>query len=234
MTNLKPENNEIHPTVIITGDVRLGKGNVILPNTVIIGPTEIGDNNIIGPNVVIGSPGQDTRNPRYDSSNAKIKIGNNNIIREFTAIQKPCYKEITELGNDIFLMQSVHIPHDAYIEDKVVITPMCVLAGITKILKAANIGMGSTINQYCVVGQYSIVGTGSAVMKNIRPFSKYVSGNEPKVNTYALNKFGLTEHTDEINKYVLENSMPKHNTLLEIIEYYNHFANESNQKTYWF
>ena len=70
MTNLRVENNEIHPTVIITGEVKFGTGNKILPNTIIIGPTEIGDNNIIGPNVVIGSPGQDTRNPRYDSTNS--------------------------------------------------------------------------------------------------------------------------------------------------------------------
>lgn len=234
MTNLKVENNEIHPTVIITGEVKLGTGNKILPNTIIIGPTEIGDNNIIGPNVVIGSPGQDTRNPRYDSTNSFIKIGNNNIIREFTAIQKPCYRDITELGNDIFLMQSVHIPHDAYLEDKVVITPMCVLAGITKILKGANIGMGSTINQYCVIGQYSIVGTGSAVMKNVRPFSKYVAGKEASVNTYAINKFGLTDYTDEIHKYVLENIKPKNDKIVEIVEHYNSFTFQSKLKTYWF
>ena len=108
--------NEIHPTVILEDNVVIGNGNKILPYTVIYGPTEIGDDNIIGPHVVIGGPGQDTRNPRYDSSNAFIHIGNNNIIREFCAIQRPCYENITYIGNEVFLMQSVHIPHDERIK----------------------------------------------------------------------------------------------------------------------
>jgi UDP-N-acetylglucosamine acyltransferase len=64
--------NEIHPTAIIGDNVKIGINNKILPFTIIYGPTEIGDNNIIGPNVIIGTPGQDPRNPRYDSSNAQF------------------------------------------------------------------------------------------------------------------------------------------------------------------
>ncbi len=226
--------NEIHPTAIIGDNVVLGKNNKILPYTIIWGPTEIGDDNIIGPHVVIGAPGQDTRNPRYDSANAKIKIGSRNIIREFTAIQKPCYEDITLLGNDIYLMQSVHIPHDAHIADKVVITPMCVLAGITRILEGANIGMGCSVNQYITVGQYTIVGTGSAVMKNIRPFSKFIAGAAPKVNTYAIKKFGYEQFTDEIEKYVLENRTPTSTEVLAITEHFNEKVNLHQKPTYWF
>ncbi|MFN8229385.1 MAG: hypothetical protein U0V03_00525 [Bacteroidia bacterium] len=95
-------NNTIYPTAIVDSNVTFGANNTILAITIIHGPTKIGSNNIIGPNVVIGTPGQDTRNPYYDSSNCEIEIGDNNIIREFTAIQKPCYKNITKLGNEIF------------------------------------------------------------------------------------------------------------------------------------
>jgi len=210
--------NEIHSTAIIGENVILGKNNKILPYTIILGPTEIGDDNIIGPHVVIGSPGQDTRNPRYDSSNSFIKIGNRNIIREFTAIQKPCYENITLLGDDIFLMQSVHIPHDTQIYDKVVITPMCVLAGITRILEGANLGMGSTINQYCVIGQYSIVATGSAAMKNVKPFSRYIPNKPISTNEYAIKKFGFEDIHDEIVAYVMENVEPTTHKLKLVID----------------
>lgn len=212
--------NEIHPTAIIGENVKLGKGNKILPYTIIWGPTTIGDNNIIGPHVVIGSPGQDTKNPFYDHSMSQIEIGSRNIIREFTAIQKPCYENITKLGDDIYLMQSVHIPHDAHIENKTVITPMCVLAGLTRVLEGANLGMGATINQYTVIGQYAIVATGSAVLKNVKPFSKYIPGKPPKVNTYALKKYGFENYIDEISMYVLENRLPVNNKILKIV---NHF-----------
>jgi UDP-N-acetylglucosamine acyltransferase len=230
--NLLVNMNDIHNTAIIGDNVELGMGNVILPNSIIYGPTIIGNNNIIGPNTVIGMPGQDTRSPRYDSSECKIKIGNNNIIREFTSIQKPCYNEITELGDDIYLMQGVHIPHDAIIESGVVITPMCVLAGITTVQKNANIGMGATVNQYCVIGQYSIVATGAAVMKNVKPFSRYIPNKPISVNTYAIEKFGFTEYLSEITAYVIENSRPESDVIRRIIDSFNSVHEKSKKGLY--
>lgn len=224
--------NTIHPTAIIDERVVLGSGNVIHPNTIIYGPTFIGDNNIIGPNVVIGMPGQDTRNPRYDSSECVIKIGNNNIIREFTSIQKPCYRDITQIGNDVFLMQGVHIPHDAILEDNVVITPMCVLAGITRIMKGANLGMGATINQYCVVGQYAIVATGAATMKNVKPFSRYIPGKPISVNDYAVKKYKFEEYADSISKYVLESKWPDNDVIAAIVEAFDLQHKKSNKDLY--
>ncbi len=224
--------NEKHHTAIIGKDVKLGKNNKILPYTIIYGPTEIGDDNIIGPHVIIGTPGQDTRNPRYDSSKSFIKIGNRNIIKEFTAIQKPCYQDITLLGNDIFLMQSVHIPHDAQISNNVVITPMCVLAGMTRILTGANLGMGASINQYCVVGHYSIVATGAPVMKNVKPFSRYIPNKPTSVNEYAIKKFGFDDLRDEITAYVIDDVFPLNNRLISIINEFNNKHKESNRNLY--
>ena len=224
--------NKIDPTVIIDGDVQLGDNNIIYPNTIIYGPTKIGDDNKIGPNVVIGMPGQDTRNPRYDSSNCKIVIGNRNIIREFTSIQKPCYESLTVLGNDIFLMQSVHIPHDAQISDKVVITPMCVLAGITKILEGANLALGCNVTQYSVIGHYSIAAMGASVMKNIKPFSRYIPNKPVTVNEYAINKFGFQKYIAEISEYVLNDVPPKSNILLDIVNEFNEKHVESGLGIY--
>lgn len=224
--------NVIHPTAIIEGDVSLGKDNEILPYTILQGPLEIGSGNRIGPHVVIGSPGQDTRNPRYECSKKKIRIGDRNIIREFTAVQKPAYREITSLGSDVFLMQSVHIPHDAVLEDKVVITPMVSLAGIVHLLEGCNIGMGASIHQYSVIGQYSIVATGAAVTKNVKPFSRYIPGKSISVNHYAIEKFGFTEFSDEICRYVLENRGPSSEIVGKIINHYQVLHQKSERPEY--
>jgi UDP-N-acetylglucosamine acyltransferase len=224
--------NDIHPTAIIEGDVKLGYGNKILPYSIIKGPVEIGNDNIIGPHVCIGQPGQDTRNKYYDSSNSIIKIGDRNIIREFCSIQKPCYEDITKIGNDVFLMQSVHIPHDCRISDNVVITPMCVLAGLTKILEGANLGMSCTISQYNVIGQYSIVATGAAAVKNVKPFSRYIPGKPISVNNYAIKKFGFDEYTVEISEYVLKNIYPKSEVVLAIINKFEELHINSKKELY--
>lgn len=224
--------NNIHSTVIIEGNVKLGNNNTILPNCVIYGPTEIGDNNIIGPNVVIGTPGQDTRNRYYDSSNCKIKIGSRNIIREFTAIQKPCYEDITFVGDDVYIMQSVHIPHDAHLYDKVVVTPMTVLAGLAKVLDGANLAIGCALNQRTTIGQYSIAAAGAVVMKNIKPFSRFIPGKPISVNKYAIEKYGFDAYTDEIAAYVMEDVMPTSVEIINIVNVFNQWVEKYCLETY--
>ncbi len=224
--------NNIHPSAIIGPNVEIGQGNEIGAFTVIEGPVKIGDRNWIGPHVTIGTPGQDTRNPRYDSSNAPIEIGSDNIIREYTAIQKPCYRDVTRIGNRVFLMQSVHVPHDAIIQDDVVLTPMVALGGIVHLLRGANIALGSTVHQYSVIGHYSIVGMGAAVFKNIRPFSKYVPGKPVGVNEYAIKKFGFEDVREEIEAYLLSNRAPKTERLGLIVEEFERLSHDSGRAVY--
>jgi UDP-N-acetylglucosamine acyltransferase len=150
---MKTSMNEIHQTVIFDGDIDLGKNNIIHPYTILRGPLTIGNGNIIGPHCVIGTPGADTRTPRYDSSENKIQIGNNNIIREFSAIQKPRYNELTKIENNVHIMQGVSVQHDCIIEDDVTLTANVALAGLVTALKGSYVGMGSTVTQKNVIGQ---------------------------------------------------------------------------------
>lgn len=224
--------NKIHPTAILGDRVELGDNNEIGPYSVLYGPISIGNDNFIAPHVTIGTPGQDTRNPRYDSSECRIEIGDRNIIREYTAIQKPCYRYITKIGNDVFIMQSVHVPHDAVIDDFVVITPMVVLSGIVRLLKGANLGVGCSVNQYCVVGHYSIVGMGAPLLKNLKPFSRYVPNKALTVNKYAVNKFGFSPMEDEISAYVLRDVPPVSNQLKDIVDEYQACCQASGRDSY--
>lgn len=224
--------NEIHKSVIIEGDVTIGIRNKILPNTILIGPLIIGNNNIIGPSVIIGSPGQDTRNPYYDSSNKLIKVGDNNIIREFTGIQKPVYEDLTSIGNNVYLMQSVHIPHDALISDNVTITPMVALAGIARILEGVTISMGATIHQRGVIGHYSIVGMGAPVLKNVKPFSRYVPGKPISVNNYTIQKYHFEDYVHEITNYVINDVIPQTEKLTKIISEFEKLHKGSGRAIY--
>lgn len=224
--------NLIHPTAIIHGGVEMGDRNEIGPYSVIYGPLVMGDDNWIGPHVAIGTPGQDTRNPRYDSSKSIIKIGNNNIIREFTAIQKPCYRDITRIGNGVFIMQSVHVPHDAIIHDDVVITPMVVMGGIVNILQGATLALGCSVHQYSVVGHYSIVAMGTALAKNVRPFAKYVPRKAVSVNDYAVKKYGFEGVRDQIVAYLMDGVKPVDYRLVKIVDEFELLSVESGRDVY--
>lgn len=224
--------NKIHPTVIIEGDVQLGDDNEIGPYTVLYGPLKIGSRNLIGPHVTIGTPGQDTRNPRYDASQRPIEIGDDNIIKEYTGIQKPCYRDITRIGNRVFLMQSVHVPHDAIIHDDVIVTPMTAMAGVVRILKGANLGLGCTVHQYSIVGQYTMIAMSATVTKNIRPFLKYIPGKAPSLNDYAIKKYGFAEVRDQIASYIDLGIRPADARLQAIVDEFETLSTETGRKVY--
>jgi UDP-N-acetylglucosamine acyltransferase len=212
--------NNIHPTAIIEGDVQLGAGNTIGPFSHLRGPLSMGDDNLLSSHVCIGLPGQDTREPRYDDSQKRVVIGDRNTIREFTSVQKGCYEDLTYIGNDVFLMQSVHVPHDAHLDDHVVLTPMVALAGLVRVLRGANLALGSGVLQHLVIGQYSIVAAGAVARTNVRPFTRFIPGKDDGVNHYAVEKFGFVEHATDIAAYVLEGRIPPSGPIRDVIAEY--------------
>ena len=163
---------------------------------------------------------------------ARIEIGSNNIIREHVAIQKPCYEEITRIGDDTFLMHGSHVPHDAILSNKVTLAPNVVVGGISKLLEGCNIGMGATLHQYSVIGHYSIVATNSAAIKNVKPFSRFIPGKPNSVNTYAINKYGFTQWQEEINAYVLQDIKPESIEIRSIIEEFENLHFKSGRSLY--
>lgn len=224
--------NEIHPTAIIGTQVKIGVNNKILPYTIIDGPIEIGDNNVIGPHAVIGCPATDTKKNVIDVNKTTVRIGNNNIIREFCVVEQPCYETETIIENNVFVMQGAHISHDVLLQDHVVVTNTSVLAGIVKILKGANIAMACTINQYITIGHYSIVATGAACMKNVKPFSRYIPNKPMSVNKYAIQKYGFQEYEKEITNYVLNNETVKSPILKDIVEEFDFWVAKYKKETY--
>lgn len=224
--------NNIHRTAIIEGDVELGDSNEIGAYSVLIGPLKLGNDNIIGPHVCIGTPGQDTKNPRYDSSAKRVEIGHSNIIREHTAIQKPIDTDVTRLGSRNYLMHSVHIPHDARIADDVTITPMCALAGNAKLLSGANLGLSVSVHQHSVIGHYSMIAMNVAVTKNLRPFAKLIPGKPLSVNAYAVKKFGFQEYAQEIADYVEKLIAPRATSVKLLVDEFESLHQKSGRGLY--
>jgi len=62
------------------------------------------------------------------------------------------------------------------------------------------------------------VATGAAVMKNVKPFSRYIPNKPITVNEYAIKKFGFQDHFDEIYNYVINNILPKSKIILDIVK----------------
>ena len=195
--------NEISDNAHLIGDVQIGTGNYISPGAVIIGPITIGDNNYFGPNAVIGNaPQDDLISPSEHklatlglrTPDARLVIGNNNVIREFVTIHQGL-TSVTEIGNHGYFMAYSHIAHDCKIKDHVKIANNVQMGGYSAVLEGAYLGLSSILHQFTVVGAYSMIGMGSVVNRNILPGHLVVgSPARPiKINKIALEKLGISE-----------------------------------------
>jgi UDP-N-acetylglucosamine acyltransferase len=191
------EHNTIHPSAIIGPNVTMGKGNYVGPYSVFSGRVEIGDNNTFISHASVGLPAQHratshshTRLEDYGT----IKIGSNNIFREFITIHQPS-KQLTSVGSNCFLMSYVHIPHDCLVEDNVTIANSCQIGGHSILMTGCNLGLSICVHQFSVIGSYCMVGMGSVVTRHLLPYNKY-TGPGPKrlgINEVGLKRRGFDE-----------------------------------------
>lgn len=180
------EGVEIGPYCIVGKRVKIGK-NTKLQSHIVIEETEIGSNCTVFPFTSIGLPPQDTR---YNKERTKVKIGNDNTIREYITIHRASVSgnKITRIGNNNFLMAYAHIAHDCNIGNDIIIANATTLAGHVEIEDHAFIGGMVAVHQFTRIGAYSMIGGFSAITQDIPPYTT-ASGDRAKL--YGLNTVGL-------------------------------------------
>jgi UDP-N-acetylglucosamine acyltransferase len=193
----------IHETAIIHKKAKIGKGVKIGPFTVIGEHVIIGDNTEIGSHVCLnwieiasdckisqgvisgGSP----QALKYKDCPSYIKIGSNNIIREFVTIHRSMMENnATVVGDGNYIMAYAHIAHDCKIGNETIITSYTGLSGHVIVEDKAVIGGAAGIHQFVRIGRLSMIGGMSRVVKDVPPYF-LVEGNpaEPR----GLNVVGL-------------------------------------------
>lgn len=183
----------IGPYCIIKEGVKIKNGSRLMSNVIIDGNTEIGLNCLIYPFVTIGLPPQDIK---YKNEQTGIKIGDNNIIREYTSIHRASIDGdgFTNIGNSNFLMGYVHIAHDCKIGNSVIMANSAVLGGHVVIEDFAVIGGVVAIHQFVRLGAYSMLGGFSAIGQDVPPFMIAAGGRERGSELHGLNIIGLKRY----------------------------------------
>ena len=177
---------EIGPYCIIGDNVKIGK-NTTLAAHVVIEEAEIGQNCNVYPFTSIGLPPQDSR---YKGEKTKVKIGDNNIIREYITIHRASVSGdgVTRIGNNNFLMAYVHIAHDCHVGNNIIMANATTLAGHVAVEDFAFIGGHVAVHQFARIGAHSMIGGFSAISQDIPPYTT-AAGERAKL--YGLNTVGL-------------------------------------------
>jgi UDP-N-acetylglucosamine acyltransferase len=195
---------QIHPTAIIGEGAQIGDGciigaycnigaNVVLgnnnqlsSNVIIDGHTTLGDGNKIFSYAVLGTDPQDLK---FKGEPTRLRIGNNNTIREFVSINRSNQmEEDTVVGNNNLLMEYVHIAHNCQIGSFCVIANVVQFAGHVHVADNATIGGVTAVHQFVHIGTHAFVGGASAIKKDVVPYTR---GQGNPYKTVGLNSVGL-------------------------------------------
>lgn len=187
---------KIGPYSIIGDHVRIERGTVVGSHVVIDGHTTIGEGNHISPFVSIGLPPQDTG---YKQEDTRVFIGNNNVIREYSTINRATIKQdlVTVLGNDNYLMAYSHVAHDCLLGNHIILSNMATLGGHTSIGDYANLGGLVAVHQFVKIGAYAFIGGMTGISQDVPPFM-IAAGHRAKLygpNQKGLKRLGFSDET---------------------------------------
>lgn len=186
-------NVTIYPFAYIEDDVVIGDNCVIYPYVSVMNGTRLGRGNKVFQNTVLGAEPQDYN---YKGEASKLIIGDDNVIRENVVINRATHATgKTVIGNKNFLMEGVHISHDAQIGNHVVFGYGCKIAGNCMLEDGVILSSSVIVNLGARIGRVSFISSGCRISKDVPPYA-VASGNPVQyggVNSPILEKIGTPE-----------------------------------------
>lgn len=173
----------IHPSALIGKTVSIGHNSVIEEdviigdnvtignNTTVLARTRIGDRSIIGSNTVLGSIGfgleKDEQNKWIRIPHIGwLEIGSDVEIGSSTVIARGTINS-TNIANHCKIDDNVFVAHNVYVGENTVIIANSEISGSVKIGRDAWIAPSVTIIEGVSIGDNTLVGIGSVVLRDI-------------------------------------------------------------------
>lgn len=195
---------DIHPTAIIEPgaeldegvivgayayigpNVKIAKGTEVMHHATVDGATTMGEGNEVHPYAYIGGK---THDLKYKGGCPGLKIGSDNVFREFTTVHCATAEGTdTIIGDKNLLLAYSHIAHECLVGNHLVMSSHAALGGHVQLGDRVNIGWGAGLHQFCRVGDYAMVGAASKVVQDVPPYM-IADGSPAMVRT--TNKVGL-------------------------------------------
>ena len=139
------DNVVIEPFACIHKNVIIEEGTWIGSHVTIMEGARIGKNCKIFPGATISSIPQDLK---FAGEDTTVEIGDNTVIREYVTINRGTVERYrTTIGKNSLLMAYVHVAHDCFIADNVILA------------NAVNLAGHITIDEHAIVGGLTAVHT---------------------------------------------------------------------------
>ena len=162
-------NVRIGAYAVIDADVELGADCVVGPHVYLTGVAKIGGGNKFHAGCVIGDAPQDLK---YQGEPTRLNIGDNNVFREHVTVHRSNkMTEATVIGANNLLMAGAHVAHNCMVGNHVILANGALLGGHATVQDRAFISGNCLVHQFTRVGTLAIMQGGSAVSKDVPPFT---------------------------------------------------------------
>ena len=196
--------NNIHDKAIVSPNAKLGDNVSVGPFSIIEDDVEIHNDVAVKSNVIINSGtriqsgckiyhsavlGSDPQDLKFSGEYTTLEIGIGTVVREFATIGRGTNANgKTVIGNNCFIMNYVHIPHDSVIGNNVILANAINMGGHVEINDWVIIGGLVGIHQFVKIGAHSFIAFSSRVTQDVPPY--ILAGGNP-INYKGLNLVGL-------------------------------------------
>ncbi len=197
------EDVELGPYAVVGDHVVIGKGTRVGAHVVLEGHTVVGQRCHFFTGAVVGSIPQDLK---YKGEVSHLRIGNDNIIREYVTINPGTQGGggQTVIGDENLVMAYAHIAHDCIIANKTILANAATLAGHVVVEDRVIVGGLVAVHQFVRIGQLAIIGGCSKVVQDVPPYS--ICDGHPAqfrgVNLVGLERAGTPTDTIDSLKQV--------------------------------
>lgn len=201
----------IHPSAVVEPGARLGANVRIGPFTSVGEDVEIGDNTIIGGHCSIGggtrigrdnnivghaAVGGDPQDKKYRGEPTRLVIGDRNLIREFTTINRGTGEggSVTRVGDDNWLLAYSHIAHDCQVGNQCVFSNNSTLAGHVSVGDWVILSGFAGVHQFCRIGAHAFLGMGVLISGDVPPYTMVAGESQGRprgINSEGLKRRGF-------------------------------------------
>jgi UDP-N-acetylglucosamine acyltransferase len=199
--------------------VKIGVHAVIERNT------EIGEATEIFPCACIGCAPQDIG---YKGEETYVKIGRNNIIREFVTIHRATVKadKVTQIGDNCYLMANVHIAHDCKLGNNIIMANGASLSGHVQVDDNAVFSGILGVHQFVRIGKLAMISALSRISRDVPAYCTIYDDKIEGLNVVGLRRSGVSAQVRSELKKALKIFLDRsitvnvaHERLAELVQY---------------
>lgn len=185
----------IGPFCNVEGAVSIGAGTVLDSHITVKDFTSLGERNFVSQGTVLGGIPQDRK---FKGERSYLKIGDDNVIREYVTIHRASGAErTTSIGNDNLIMAFTHFGHNVVLHSHITVANGVNLAGHVTVEDHVVIGGLAGVHQFSRIGRVAMVGGMSRISRDPPPFmiTEGVLGEVLDINAVGLRRYGITSES---------------------------------------